>query len=137
MPTAPAKLQFVSSLLTSKIFWAQVVTVIALILSASGVHVLDDPAVQAQLIAAIDAIVTIVLRLYSSGPVSLTGPISTPPSQDVPVGASVVAVPAPKDPTQITAVVPLDAGTHTVDVVAHPTAGPVAVPATVIVTPVP
>lgn len=133
MPTAPAKLEFVTNLITSKIFWTQVVTIIALLLSMSGVHVLDDPAVQVQLIAAIDAVVTVVFRLYSSGPVSITGPITAPATQDVHTGASVVTVPASKDQTQTADIIPLAAGTHTVDVSAPRAAEKVA-PATVNVT---
>jgi hypothetical protein len=133
---APAKLQFVSSLLTSKIFWTQVVTVVALILNASGVHVLDDSAAQAQLIAAIDAVVTVIFRLYSSGPVSLTAPISTPPGQDVPTGASVVSVPKPTDLLQTPAVLPLETGAHIVEVGTPRAIADVASPAPVAVTPV-
>lgn len=136
--TAPAKLQFVSNLATSKIFWAQIVTIAAIVLSACGVHVLDDPATQTQLIAAIDAVVTIGFRLGSNnGPVSLTGPMTTPPTQDVPTGASVVSVPAPKDLTQTAAVLPLDTGAHIVEVGTPRAITDLATAAPIAVTPVP
>jgi hypothetical protein len=134
---APAKLTFVSNLLTSKIFLAQVVTLIAMIASAAGVHVLDDQGTQAQLIGVLDVVATMLLRwLFPTGPVSLSAPISTPLAQDVPAGASVVTVPAPKDRSQVAGVQPLEIGAHTVEVVPPPPfAPPQAVPATVSITP--
>lgn len=132
---APAQLAFVSSLFTSKIFWTQVVTLAALIASAAGVHVLDDAGTQAQVIGMLDAIATALIRWwFPTGPVSLSGPLITPAPQDVPVGASVVTVAAPKDQVQVTAVQPLPVGSHTVDVVAPLTAGR-DTPASVTVTP--
>lgn len=131
-----AKLTFVSNLLTSKIFLTQVVALTALIAGAAGVHVLDDQGTQAQIIGILDAIITVLLRwLFPTGPVSLTAPILTPAAQDVPVGASVVTVPAPKDQIQVPGVQPLDVGRSTVEVVKPLIAPPNAVPATVAITP--
>lgn len=131
-----AKLTFVSNLLTSKIFLTQVVALAALIAGAAGVHVLDDQGTQAQIIGILDAIITVLLRwLFPTGPVSLTAPILTPAAQDVPVGASVVTVPAPKDQIQVPGVQPLDVGRSTVEVVKPLIAPPNAVPATVAITP--
>ena len=114
---APAKLTFVSNLFTSKIFLAQAVALLASILSAAGVHVLDDQGMQQQAIVVLDVVATGLLRwLFPTGPVSISAPVVTPPAQDVPVGASVVSVPAPKDQQQVTAVQPLDVGVHTVAV---------------------
>lgn len=117
MPTAPAKLTFVSNLLTSKIFLTQVVAILASIASAAGVHLLDDQGMQQQLILVLDGVVTALLRwLFPTGPVSITAPVSTPAAQDVPVGASVVTVPVSANQLQVAGVQPLDVGTHTVAV---------------------
>ncbi len=136
MNMAPAQLTFVSSLFASKIFWAQVVSLIAMIATAAGVHVLDAPGAQEQLIGGLDMLATIALRLFSpTGPVSLTAPFSTPAAQDIPAGASVVSVPAPQDAIQVAAVHALPIGTHTVDVAPPLIAMPV-IPTSVTVTPV-
>jgi hypothetical protein len=113
---APAKLSFVSNLLTSKIFLTQLVTLVAMIASAAGYHVIDSPGVQEQIITFLDIAFTILFRLYSSGPVAVFGPFSTPTQQDVPAGASVVSVPAPKDQTQTTNVQQLPLGISEVEV---------------------
>jgi hypothetical protein len=132
MNPAPAQLTFVSSLFTSKIFWAQIVSLAALVLSASGVHVIDAPGVQEQLIGGLDMLATIMLRLwFPTGPVSLTGPLSTPAAQNIPAGASVVSVPAPKDAVQVAAVQALPVGSHTVDVAPPPPSIPPPVSVTV------
>lgn len=92
---AEAKLTFVTNIVTSKTFWAQVVTIIALGASAAGYKVLDAPGVQEQLIGALDAVATVILRLwFPSGPVSLTGPLTSPAPKDVPPGTSIVVVPS-------------------------------------------
>lgn len=117
MNPAPAQISFVSNLLTSKIFLAQIVTMIASIASAAGVHILDDQGMQQQAILLLDAVATALLRwLFPTGPVSLTGPVSTPANQNVPVGASVVHVAAPAEVVQTTTVQPLTVGEHTVSV---------------------
>jgi len=134
MTPAPAQITFVSSLFASKIFWAQVITLAAMILSASGVHILDAPGAQEQAIGILDALATLALRwLAPTGPVSLSGPMSTPVNQDVPVGASVVHVAAPAEAVQVTAVQPIAVGTHTVTVA--PPVFPNATPAAVTVRP--
>lgn len=113
---APAQLQFVSSLFTSKIFWTQVITLIAMVLSASGVHVIDAPGVQEQLVGTLDVVFTVIFRLTgANGPVSLGAPLNTPAPVDVPPGASVVTVPTPSATLQATVVQPLADGVHTVD----------------------
>ena len=97
MNPAPAQLAFVSSLFASKIFWVQVVSLVAMILSAAGVHVIDAPGAQEQIVGTLDALATMALRLwFPTGPVSLSAPFSTPANQNVPVGASVVHVDASK-----------------------------------------
>jgi hypothetical protein len=117
MTPAPAQLAFVSSLFASKIFWVQVVTLVAMILSAAGVHILDAPGAQEQAIGILDALATMALRwLAPTGPVAIGAPFSTPANQDVPVGASVVHVAAPTEALQVTAVQPIAVGTHTVTV---------------------
>ncbi len=135
MPSAPAKLQFVSSLFTSKIFLAQVVTLIATILNAAGYRVLDDPAAQQQVITILDLIVTALLRwLAPTGPVSVAGPVSTPPNRDVQVGTSVVTIASKQEQsdTLAQAVQKLDTGTHSV-VVLPPRVPGVEVPQDVVV----
>ncbi len=115
--SAPAQLNFVSSLFTSKIFWAQVVTLAAMILSAAGVHVIDAPGAQEQAIGILDALATMVLRLwFPTGPVSLTAPMSVPASIDVPAGGVALHVPAPEDRAQTPTVKALEPGTHEVTV---------------------
>lgn len=134
MNTATAKLQFVSSLFGSKIFWAQVIALAASIASALGVHLLDSQEAQQQAIGMADMLATMALRLwFPTGPVSLTAPFSVPASQDVPVGASVVHVAAPQDAVQTTGVQPLSVGTQTITV-APPPPGAIT-PASVTVTP--
>lgn len=117
-PAAPAQLNFVSSLFTSKIFLAQVVTVAASVASAAGIKILDDPAMQQQLILLLDALATALLRWqFPTGPVSVTGPASSPGAVDVPAGASVVKVwPAEASGMSMPAIVQaLPSGIHTVD----------------------
>lgn len=136
-PAAPAYLTFVSNLATSKIFWAQVVTLIAMVLSAAGYHVIDAPGAQEQIVGALDAITTMLLRRYAqNGPVNFTAPLTVPANQPVAVGASVVTVAAPADQVQVTHVQPLSIGTHTVDVAA-PAQAEHTTPASVTVTPGP
>lgn len=116
---APAQLSFVSSLFASKIFWTQVVSLIAMIATAAGWHLpyLETPGAQEQLVGYLDMAATFILRwLDSSGPVSIFAPFSTPAGQPVPVGASVVHVAAPADQVQVTAVQPIDVGVHRVEV---------------------
>ncbi len=113
MPPAPAQLNFVSSLFSSHIFWAQVVTLAAMILSAAGVHVIDGAGAQEQAIGILDALATMALRLWlPTGPVSLTAPMSVPASMDVPAGAVVLHVPKPEDRAQTPTVSPLKQGIY-------------------------
>lgn len=135
MPQAPAKLQFVSNLFTNKIFLAQVVTLIATMLNAAGYRVLDDPGAQQQLITVLDLVATALMQwLFPTGPMSISGPISTPPSRDVQAGTSVITVASQAEQlaTDANAVQKLDIGTHTVSVL-PPVAPGVAVPADVVV----
>ena len=137
MNPAPAQLTFVSSLFASKIFWTQVVTLIAMVLSAAGYHVIDAPGAQEQLIGFLDVAATMALRwLTPNGPVSISAPLSVPANQPVAVGASVVTVAAPADAVQVTHVQPLSIGSHTVDVAA-PAQATHTTPASVTVTPGP
>ncbi len=117
---APAQLNFVSNLFASKIFWAQVVTLAAMILSAAGVHVIDAPGAQEQAIGILDALATMVLRLwFPTGPVSLSAPMSVPASKDVQAGAVVLHVPKPEDEDQTATVSPLKLGTYVNQVAEH------------------
>lgn len=92
---SPPLLIFTRNLLTSKILWTQVVALLATILTASGVHILDDPATQTQWIGYLDMAATVLLRwAFDTGPVSVSAPLSTPTSVPVPVGTNVVHVAA-------------------------------------------
>lgn len=69
------------SLFTSKIFWTQIVGIAAMVVSLFGIEMTAE--MQAQVIAGIEAIVaavTIVLRLVTYRPVTVTG---TPTTEDV------------------------------------------------------
>lgn len=135
MPTAPAQLNFVSNLFTSKIFLTQVIALAASIASAAGVHVLDDQGTQQQIIGVLDFVITAILRWqFSTGPVSVSGPVSTPSPRDVPSGVSVVTVVSPKEQehTAAQAVQPIGTGVHEVTVAAPSVPGTSA-PATVAV----
>jgi hypothetical protein len=93
---APAQLNFVSNLFTSKIFLTQVASLIAVLASAEGVHVLDDPTMQVTLVAVLGAVATALLRwLAPTGPVSVSAPVVTPAAQDVPLGRSTVEIATP------------------------------------------
>lgn len=90
-----------------------------MIASACGVHLLDAPGAQEQLIGILDALATVVLRLwFPSGPVSVSGPLVAPPPLDIPAGTSVVSVTAPPAGTGVAplaVVQPLSENIHTVD----------------------
>ena len=138
MNAAPAQIQFVSSLFSSKIFWTNIVGIAAMIASAAGAKVPGlAPGQQEETIGMLMALATMLLRwLAPTGPVSLTAPLSVPAAQDVPAGASIVHVAAPTDALQKTAVQPLPVGTHTVAVAAPAIAAAVPVlPPSVTVTP--
>jgi hypothetical protein len=75
------QLVFVTSLFTSRIFWAQVIALAALIATAAGFHPdwwgADH---QAELVGLIDAVMTTVFRVSGpNGPVSVSAPLATPP----------------------------------------------------------
>jgi len=62
------------SIFSSKIFWANAVSLIALIATASGhpaATILGSPDVQAQVIAGATAAVNIILRLVTKQPVHI------------------------------------------------------------------
>jgi hypothetical protein len=54
---------------SSKTIWASVVGGAALLAGAFGVHVLDDPAAQAEIVGVAMAIVGVVLRFKTSAPI--------------------------------------------------------------------
>ncbi len=139
MPSAPAQITFTSNVFASPEFVADVVTVIMLVAGHFGVHVLADPLMQQVLVIAVGrglAWVGHYLFPDASGKLGLTAsmPWNTPAAKDIPVGTSVVAVSAPQDAQQATAVVPLDQGAHRVEVTAPIPVIPVALPPTVTVT---
>ena len=108
--TPNPKIIFVQSLLTSRIFWAQVISLIAMIATTCGLHPqLLSEENQAELVGLIDMIATTVFRLWGvNGPVSLTAPITVPAPQDLPMsGTSTVtvhpqAVPVTPPPPSVT-----------------------------------
>lgn len=88
-----AQLVFVRSLFTSKIFLAQVVTLVAMVMSAAGYHLIDAPGAQEQLIGVLDVIVTTLFRwLAPTGPVSLSGPVNAPATRILEPGTQVIHV---------------------------------------------
>ena len=116
---SPASITYTTNPLLSPTVLGGVVTLLASIASAFGVHVLDDPMLQQQLVLVLGLVGTAVARWMwpnNDGRLSFAAPLSTPASQDLPAGASVVNVPAPADKTQTTDVQPLPIGTHTVEV---------------------
>lgn len=62
------------SIFLSKIFWTCVVGAIAQVLTACGVHVFDDPAVQAQAIGLVMAGMVVIFRVGTSQPVHVVAP---------------------------------------------------------------
>jgi len=91
---------FVSSILTSKIFWTQVVAAAAMIATAAGLHPpWLDASNQAELVGALATLATVALRLWGySGPVALTAPLSTQAAQELPPGTHTVTVQPPPAP---------------------------------------
>jgi hypothetical protein len=140
-PTAkpPAQITYTTNPLLSPVVLGALVTLIASIASGYGVHVLNDPAIQQQLIVVLGIIGTAIAHWIwpgQDGKMSLSAPLSTPAPQDVPAGASVINVPAPADRLQVADVQPLAAGTHVVEVVdPAPSAAPFPSVPTVVVSP--
>lgn len=136
---APAQITFTTNPLLSPAVLGALVTLIASIASGFGFKVLNDPALQQQLIVVIGIVGTALAHWiwpHQDGKMSLSAPLLTPAPQDVPAGASVINVPAPADKAQVADVVPLESGTHVVDV-APPVPASVlapAAPTTVVVT---
>lgn len=93
------KIVFIASLFTSRIFWAQVIALAALIATAAGWHPGWWSAEnQAELVGLIDVLMTTIFRTTgTNGPVTLTAPLSTPPAIPIPPG-SAVTVHAPSEP---------------------------------------
>lgn len=119
MPDSPAQLTYTTNPLLSPAVLGGLVTVAASIASSFGVHILNDPALQQQLVLVLGVVLTAFAHWmwpHNDGKLSLSAPLSTPAPVDVPIGASVVTVPLPSAPTQTTAVVPLDSGKSTVTV---------------------
>lgn len=101
------------------------VTLAASIASASGVHVLDNPAIQQQLVVAIGIVGTAIAHWmwpHNDGKLSFAAPLSTPAPQVLPTGTSVVTVAKPDDTTKVTDVKPLPLGEHIVSVKVAPLA---------------
>lgn len=135
---APAQLTFTTNVFASPTFLGPLVALIASIATSMGVKVLDDPALQQQLILVLGVVITGALHYWFPGAAGRLGieapmPWNTPGSQPVAVGASVVTVAAPKDAVQISSVQPLSVGVHTVEV-APPAQAEHTTPASVTVT---
>jgi hypothetical protein len=109
---APAQVTYTTNAFASPVFLGPLVTLIASVASAAGVHVLDDPALQQQLILVLGIVLTWALHWQfpgASGKLGLDAPApwTAPASQDISTGTSVVSVPAPTATVQTTAVQPL------------------------------
>lgn len=92
------QLVFVTSLFTSRIFWTQVIALVALIVTAAGFHPdILSQANQAELVGLVDALMTTIFRVTgTNGPVSLKAPIRRPPAPvDVPPGRHTLTITAP------------------------------------------
>lgn len=136
---APAQITYTTNPLLSPAVLGALVTLIASIASSFGVKVLNDPALQQQLIVVLGIVGTGLAHWawpHNDGKMSLSAPLSTPAPQDVPAGASVINVPAPVDKMQVADVQPLPSGTHVVEVVDPAPVGATAPSApTVVITP--
>jgi hypothetical protein len=136
---APAQITYTTNPLLSPAVLGALVTLIASIASSFGVKVLNDPALQQQLIVVLGIVGTGLAHWmwpHQDGKMSMSAPLSTPAPQDVPAGASVINVPAPADKLQTADVQPLPTGTHVVEV-ADPAPAAAASPSapTVVITP--
>ena len=121
MSQEPAQITFTTNVFASPAFLGPLITVIASLASAAGVHVLDNQVLQQQLILVLGVIITGWLHWQFPGAsgklgVNAPAPWKAPSSQDIPAGASLVTVAAPTDIVQATAVRPLPVGSHVVDV---------------------
>jgi hypothetical protein len=123
----------VKSLFTSKIFLAQVVTLVAMVATMAGYHpAWATEANQAELVSMIDLVATTAFRMFGvNGPVSLTAPISTPAPQDLLPGSQAVEVKA--DPNAPVAIQQLAPGVHTVTVLPPPPPPPAVPPSLTVV----
>jgi hypothetical protein len=135
----PAQITYTTNPLLSPVVLGALVTLIASIASSFGVKVLNDPALQQQLVIVLGMIGTGLAHWawpHQDGKMSLSAPLSVPAPQDVPAGASVINVPAPADKMQVADVQPLPSGTHVVEV-AEPAPAGAALPSapTVVITP--
>ena len=140
MNPAPAQVSFTSNAFLSPEFLGGVAILVALAAGKAGIHVFDDQSTQQLLVMFLGVVFTGVghwLFPGASGKLGLTAPApwSTPASQDIPAGTSVVAVPAPRDAQQTTAVQPLYVGAHRVEVAAPTPVIPSVLPPTVTITP--
>lgn len=112
-----AQITYTTNPLLSPTVLGGVITLLAAVAGAFGIHVLDDPALQQTLVVVLGLLCTAVARYFfpqNEGRLSFFAPFSTPAPQSVPVGSSVVTVPAATSPTQRTDVLPLDPGRSTV-----------------------
>lgn len=101
MPRNNPRIVFVSSLLTSKIFWTQILGAAATIATAFGVHpqFLSTES-QVEFVGTLTMLATVGFRLWGyGGPVSLTAPISPQPDQELPPGTHTITVAQVVTPT--------------------------------------
>ncbi len=99
---ASPQLIFVRNLLSSKIIWAQLISLVASLASMAGVHVLDDQASQQEAIGFIDFFATTLLRWwFPTGPVALAAPFVTPAAVEVHPGSNDVHVAEAQPPTPL------------------------------------
>lgn len=134
---APAKLIFVKNVLMSSVLWTALGNECVLIAGVLAVNWGDKAQVATGFAAVLSALngLTALLRIFrDNGPVSVSAPVSPPPTRDVHTGVSVVTVAAPAEQelTSAPAVQKLPVGNSTVAVSA-PVDHDTEVPASVVV----
>lgn len=128
MPDSPAQITYTTNPLLSPTIIGAAVTLLASIASGFGFNILNDPALQQQLVIVIGILGTAIAHWIwpnNDGKLSFAAPLITPASIDVPAGASVINIPATIDKLQIPDVQPLPIGTHLVEVASPAPSGSV------------
>lgn len=111
--TSPATITYTTNPLLSPSVIGAIATILTSIASAAGIHVLDDPLIQQQLIFVIGLIGTAVAHCiwpHNDGKLSFSAPLTTPAPQSIPEGASIVVV----NPVKETSITPLNPPTQVV-----------------------
>ena len=95
-PATPAQVTYTTNPILSPTVLGGLVTFIATLASAFGVHVLDDPQLQQTLVVVLGLIGTAIAHYlwpHQDGRLSFSAPLVTPAPQNLSVGTSTVTVP--------------------------------------------